>query len=154
MLFEPGARDTEPESPLVAGGLRRHTLATTFYDLLRSLHEGHARAAHAGYRALGGPPAEIRVIGDGATSALARQVLAAHVDAPVRLLRRERPAAAGAALIAAVALGHHATLDDAARDWIEPHLGPLEPVDRDLRAVYASRLPAPPAASRDRLAAG
>jgi erythritol kinase len=128
--------------------------ATTFYDLLRAIYEGQGLAARACYDALGGRLEEIRVAGDGAHSRLARQVLAACVDAPVRVLRREAPAPAGAALIAAVALGHYRNLAEASRDWVGPHLCAPEPVDRDLRRTYAERLADVPAASRDRRAAG
>lgn len=148
--FDPGDPGTAAESPVTPARFTGISAATTFYDLLRSLHESHAAAARAGYVALGSPPAELRVAGDGATSALARQVLAAHVDAPVRLL--QRPAATGAALIGAVALGHYGTLEAAARDWVEPHLGPLEPVDRDLRERYAQHFPVAPGVLRDRVA--
>jgi sugar (pentulose or hexulose) kinase len=152
VLFAPGSPAAEQASPDLPAGFTGISGATTFYDLLRSLHEGQALAARAGYGALGGSPAVVRLAGVGAASRLARQVLAAHVDAPVRMVRRERPAAAGAALIATIALAHYPTLADATRDWVEPHLGDLEPVDPDLRAVYARRFPATPAASRGRVA--
>jgi hypothetical protein len=58
----------------------------------------------------------------------------------VRRLRRETPAAAGAALIAAGALGHDRGFAQGT-EWVGPHLGDLEPVDRDLKAIYAE-LPA------------
>ncbi|MGH6900149.1 MAG: FGGY family carbohydrate kinase, partial [Geminicoccaceae bacterium] len=128
--------------------------ATTFYDLLRSIHEGQGLAARACYGALGGRLEEVRVTGDGAASLLARQVLAACVDAPLRVLRREMPAAAGAALIAAVALGHYRDLAAGSRDWVGPHLADPEPVDPDLQRVYAERLADAASAARDKLAAG
>jgi len=127
---------------------------TTFYDLLRAVYEGEGIAARACYEALGGGLDEIRVTGEGAASALARQVLAACVDVPLRVLERAAPAAAGAALIAAVALGRYCNLVEASRDWAGPHLRAPEPVDRDLRRTYAERLADLPAASRDRRAAG
>ena len=45
----------------------------------------------------------------------------------------------GAALIAAVALGHYRTLEEGSRDWVGPWLDDLEPADQDLRAIYAPR---------------
>jgi erythritol kinase len=117
--------------------------ATTIYDLLRAICEADGLAARTGYEALGGRPEEIRIVGDGAQSPLARRILAACIDAPVRRLCRETPAAAGAALIAARALGH-----DLAGDWAGPHLADVEPVDRDLRAIYA-KLPGRAPAARD-----
>ena len=135
-----GRWHADRSSPVGPAGLLGLSDATTFYDLLRSIREGDGFAASACYDALGGRPEELRVTGEGAASPLARQVLAACVDAPLRVIRRETPAPAGAAMIAAVSLGHYRTLDEASRDWVGPHLDDLEPVDRQLHAVYAQRL--------------
>ena len=129
-----------------AAGLLGISGATTIYDLLRAIYEGEGGAARDCYGALGGRLEEIRVAGDGAHSTLARRILAACVGAPVRVLRRETPAAAGAALVAAVALGHHRDFADRT-GWVGPHLGDLEPVDRDLEAIYAELPAQAPAAS-------
>jgi erythritol kinase len=152
LRLHPGAPEADP-APAPAGFLGISG-ATTFYDLLRSIYEGQGLAARACYRALGGRLEEIRVTGDGAASPLARQVLAACVDAPLRVLRRERPAAAGAALIAAVALGNYRNLAEGSRDWVGQHLADPEPVDPDLQRVYAERLADAASAARDKLAAG
>jgi erythritol kinase (D-erythritol 1-phosphate-forming) len=151
LQLHPGAPETDQGR--APAGFLGVSGATTLYDLLRSIYEGQGLAARACYRALGGRLEEIRVTGDGAASALARQVLAACVDAPVRVLRRDSPAAAGAALIAAVALGHYRDLAAASRDWVGPHLADPEPVEPDLRAIYAGRAADASSASRDRLAA-
>jgi erythritol kinase (D-erythritol 1-phosphate-forming) len=140
----PATLRLDPGAPTDSGGAPAGFLgisgSTTFYDLLRAICEGEGLAARAGYEAIGGRLEEIRVAGDGAQSPLARQILAACVDAPVRRLRRETPAAAGAALIAAGALGHDRDFAQGT-EWVGPHLGDLEPVDRDLKAIYAE-LPA------------
>jgi len=152
LRLHPGAPEADQGgAPAGFLGISRRT---TFYDLLRAIYEGEGLAARACYQALGGKPDEIRVTDDGAASPLARQVLAACVDAPLRVLRREAPAAAGAALIAAVALAHYRDLAEASRDWVGPHLGAPEPVDPDLRRAYAERLVDTPSAFRDRRAAG
>ncbi|MGH6918695.1 MAG: FGGY family carbohydrate kinase, partial [Geminicoccaceae bacterium] len=152
LRLDPGAPEADP-APAPAGFLGISG-ATTFYDLLRSIYEGQGLAARACYEALGGRPEEIRVTGDGAASPLARQVLAACVDAPLRVFRRETSAAAGAALIAAVALGHYRDLAEGSRDWVGPQLADPEPVDPDLRRVYAGRPADAPRAARDQLAVG
>jgi erythritol kinase (D-erythritol 1-phosphate-forming) len=149
LRLHPGAAGAEP----APAGFLGISNATTFYDLLRSIYEGQGLAARACYRALVGRLEEVRVTGEGASSLLARQVLGACVDAPLRVLRRETPAAAGAALIAAVALRHYRDLAAACRDWVEPHLCEPEPVDPDLRTVYAER-PAPAASAARERAAG
>jgi erythritol kinase (D-erythritol 1-phosphate-forming) len=152
LQLQPGARETDHAR--APAGFLGVSGATTLYDLLRSIYEGQGHAARACYGALGGKLEEIRVTGDGAASPLARQVLAACVDAPVRVLRRDAPAAAGAALITAVALGHYRDLAAASRDWVGRHLLDPEPVDRGLRSVYAERLADAPSFSRDRRAGG
>jgi erythritol kinase len=152
LRLHPGAPEADPAR--APAGFLGISGATTFYDLLRSIYEGQGLAARACYRALGGRLEEIRVTGDGAASPLARQVLAACVDAPLRVLRRERPAAAGAALIAAVALGNYRNLAEGSRDWVGQHLADPEPVDPDLQRVYAERLADAASAARDKLAAG
>lgn len=146
LLFDPGTTEADRRLAGRPAGFLGLSGATTFYDLLRSIHEAHGLAARACYDALGGKPVEVRVTGEGAASALARQVLAACVDAPLRVIQRETPAAAGAALIAAVARGHYPTLDEASRDWVGPWLAALEPVDQDLQAVYTRRGAAAPVA--------
>jgi erythritol kinase len=111
---------------------------TTFYDLLRAAQEALGREARACYAALGPPPREIRISDAEDSSPLAREILGACLEAPVRPLRRTAPAAAGAALAAALALGLYPDADAAAADWVAPHLGPPLPVDPTIRAVYAA----------------
>jgi sugar (pentulose or hexulose) kinase len=74
---------------------------------------------------------------EGAGSPLAREILAACLDVPVRSLRRVAPAAAGAALTAALALGLYHDLSAADADWVRPYLGPPLTVDPTLHAIYA-----------------
>ena len=152
LRLHPGAPEADPAR--APAGFLGISGATTFYDLLRSIYEGQGLAARACYGALGGRLEGVRVTGDGAASPLARQVLAACVDAPLRVLRRETPAAAGAALIAAVALGHYRNLAEGSRDWVGQHLADPEPVDPDLQRVYAERLADAASAAREKLAAG
>jgi erythritol kinase (D-erythritol 1-phosphate-forming) len=111
--------------------------ATTLYDLLRASHEAGGFGARACYAALGQPPLEVRLMEEDAGSPLAREILAACLDLPVRQLRWAAPAAAGAALTAAVGLGLYGDLSAAAADWVLPHLDPPLPVDPTLRAIYA-----------------
>ncbi len=95
--------------------------------------------SHAG---LGPPPAEIRA--DRAHRVerpLRRAILAACMGAPVRRVERAAPAAAGAALFAALALGHYRNLAEAGREWVLPWLGEPEPVDPDLATRYGQLYP-------------
>jgi erythritol kinase (D-erythritol 1-phosphate-forming) len=151
LTCHPGAWQGDRRSPAAFLGISG---ATTFYDLLRSIREADGRAARSCYDALGGVPEELRVTGEGAASPLARQLLAACVGAPLRVIRRATPAAAGAAMIAAVALNHYRTIEAASRDWAGPYLGDLEPVDDRLREVYARTMAGPLAAPGVVAAAG
>jgi erythritol kinase (D-erythritol 1-phosphate-forming) len=123
-------------------GLSSHT---TFYDLLRSIYQGLGVAARAGYAALGLEPTEIRVVDTGAAGPLAHAALGASLGAPLRMIRCEAPAASGAALVAAVSLGHYRDVVAASAEWVEPRLGEVLPVERklDSRAALSSAAPAP-----------
>jgi erythritol kinase len=120
-----------------AWGLSGLSAATSFYDLLRATHEAVGLDARACYAALGQLPPEVRLMDEDAGSPLAREILAACLGASVRPLRRGAPAAAGAALTAALGLGLYRDLSAADADWVLPHLGPPLPVDETLRAIYA-----------------
>lgn len=127
-----GSRDRE------TGAFRGLSAETTPWDLARAMHEEIALTAARCHGHLGDPPSEVRLAPGRYDGALARQILAACLPAPLRVTRRRTPAAAGAALIAARALGHHAGPDDAAASWTTPWLGEPEPVDPALRATYAT----------------
>jgi erythritol kinase len=114
---------------------------TTIYDLMRALHEGQGFAARASHAALGPPLAEIRLIEGAGSSPLRRTILAACVGAPVRVVGRATPGAAGAALLAAVALGHYGNPTEATGAWVSPWLAELEAVSPELQARYARLYP-------------
>jgi erythritol kinase len=139
LLVQPFA--AEPSASASSGArTRAHILGlgreTTIYDLLRALHEGQGFAARSSHAALG-PPAEIRLLEGAGSSPLRRAIFAACVGGPVRAVERAAAAATGAALFAAVALGHHQTFAEAGRAWVEPWLGEPESVSAELRARYA-----------------
>jgi erythritol kinase len=94
---------------------------TTFYGLLRAIYESLGRAARDGYGALGFRPGHVRV-NAGAAGPLAYERLAESLDAPVLTIGWQAPAAAGAALVAAIALGQYRDAIDGQRAWVEPRL--------------------------------
>ena len=67
--------------------------------------------------------------------------------------RREEAGAAGAAMMAAVAIGAYPTMDACIADWVTPLLGPAEAPDPALVAPYDRLFPAYVAA-RARAGAG
>ena len=118
---------------------------TSFYDLLRAIWTGLGGATRDGYAALGLQPAEVRVADTGAVGALARTVLGASLGVPVRMIESETPAAAGAALVAAVSLGHYRDLVDGFAEWVEPRLSQIRRVEQapDPSCAPGSPVPAP-----------
>ena len=103
---------------------------TTFYHLLRAIYQGLGLAGRDGYAALGLQPVEVRVTDTGAAGPLARAALAACLGAPLRMIGCEAPAAAGAALVAAVSLGHYRDVVDGFAEWVEPRLSDGQAVER------------------------
>lgn len=106
-------------------------------EIVRAVYEGGAFAAQACHATLGALPDELRIAGRGCASPTFRRILSAALGRSVRASQRRDPATAGAALVAAVALGHHAGVDDAAAVWVEQWLGEPEPLDHELQARYA-----------------
>jgi erythritol kinase len=100
------------------------TGTTTLYDLLQATHEAVGCEARACYAALDQRPREVRLVGRQPPGAAALQMLGAGLGAQLRPLLRTAPAAAGAALIAAVSLGVYKDLAAADADWVARHLGP------------------------------
>jgi erythritol kinase len=97
-----------------------------FPDLVRAVVEGLALATRDCYAAMGEMPDELRVTGGAVRSSALRRSLTASLKAPIRLSRREETGAAGAAMMAAVAIGAYRTMDDCIADWVTPLLGEAE----------------------------
>ena len=113
-----------------------------FPDLMRAVVEGLGLAARDCYGAMGDMPPEVRLTGGAARSAALRGILSAALDAPVRSSSREEAGAAGAAMMAAVAIGAYDSMDACIADWVAPLLGDAEPPEADLAAIYARTYPA------------
>ena len=116
---------------------------TSFYDLLRAIWAGLGRAACDGYAALGLQPAEVRVADTGAIGSLARAVLATSLGAPLRMFECQSPAASGAALVAAVCLGHYRDPIDGFAEWVEPRLSQPGAIEQAPDPSCAPRRPVP-----------
>lgn len=127
------------------GALHGLSADTTFYDLLRGVYEGLGLAARDGYTALGFQPNQVRVNAAGLGGSLAHECLAACLGVPVFMIGCESPAAAGAALVAAVSLGQYRDVVEGLRHWVEPRLSEVQPVDRkrEARSAPDSAAPAP-----------
>lgn len=113
------------------------SLDAGWFDMMRSVIEGLAFAAGDCYAAMGGAPEEIRLSGGAARSRVARDVLAAVLDRPVRVAGREEAGAAGAAMIAALNLGLYPDAAACAADWVAPFIGEAEAPNPELTRLYA-----------------
>lgn len=100
-----------------------------FPDLVRAVVEGLGMATRDCYAAMGRLPGELRVSGGAARSKALRQTLGAALGGAVRVSEREEAGAAGASMMAAVAIGAYRTMDDCIEDWVTPRLGAAEPAD-------------------------
>jgi erythritol kinase (D-erythritol 1-phosphate-forming) len=153
-MLERRAAEAAPASPRYrpfAGTASAHAALeglssdTTFHDLLRAIYQGLGLAARDCYAALGLQPTEVRAVDAGGAGPLAHEALAACLGAPLRTRACEAPAAAGAALVAAVSLGHYRDVVDGFAEWVEPRLLEAQTAARKLDAglPLSSTAPAP-----------
>jgi xylulokinase len=152
LLFLPylsGERSPHPD-PLARGAFVGLTLAHERRHLARAVVEGVAFGLRDGLdlmTAAGMPaPAQIRVSGGGTASPLWRQVLADVLGAEIATVSTTEGAAYGAALLAAVGVGWHATVEAAADALVTttPMAEPGPDVARyeELHAIYRGLYPA------------
>ena len=145
ILYHPYISDAGERGPFVdataRAGFAGLSFGHRFPDLVRAVIEGLGMAMRDCYAAMGDMPGELRLTGGAARSRGLRGVLAASVNAPVRISSREEAGAAGAAMMAAVAIGAYPTMDACIAEWVTPHLGASELPDPALVATYARLFP-------------
>ena len=152
LLFHPYISEAGERGPFVDASARagfnglsqRHR----FPDLLRAVVEGLGMAMRDCYAAMGPLPSELRLTGGAARSKALRGVLGAVTGARVRVSSRDEAGAAGAAMMAAVAIGAYPSMEACIGEWVAPLLGGPEPPDPALAATYDSLFPAYLAARR------
>lgn len=153
ILYHPYISEAGERGPFVNANARAGFIGLSsghrFPDLLRAVVEGLGFAARDCYAAMGELPMELRLTGGAARSRSLRSVLASAVQAPVRVSSREEAGAAGAAMMAAVAIGAYPTMDACIAQWVTPLLGPAEAPDPQLVRLYDRLLPAYVTARRD-----
>jgi erythritol kinase len=146
VVFHPFISDAGERGPFVAHdacaqflGLRsRHG----YWDLMRAVMEGLALAARDCYAAMGALPRDVRITGGAARSRALGAILGAALGSNVRVCNREEAGAAGAAMIAAVAIGWYPDMAGCADDWVTPYLGEPKAPDASLVAGYERMFPA------------
>lgn len=124
------------------------SMTTRYADLVRAVVEGLGMAMRDCYTAMGPLPAELRLTGGAARSPVLRGILGAAIRAQVRTSARDEAGAAGAAMMAAVAIGAYPDMDACIAQWVTPLLGAAEPPDPQLAATYDRLFPAFHAARR------
>jgi erythritol kinase (D-erythritol 1-phosphate-forming) len=145
VLFHPYIHAAGERGPFVAPNARAQLIGLSrevgFLDLARAVYEGLAFAARDCYAAMDHRPEEVRISGGAARSRALRRILVSALGAPVRTCARQEAGAAGAAMMAAVALGMFPDIAAACRVWVDPLLGDVEPPDPDLARRYHTLFP-------------
>jgi erythritol kinase len=145
VLFHPFISDAGERGPFVAHeacaqffGLRsRHR----YGDLMRAVMEGLAFAARDCYAAMGALPRDVRITGGAARSHALGAILGAALDCNVRVCSRGEAGAAGAAMIAAVAIDIYPDMTSCAEHWVAPHLSAPQQPGAALAKRYAQMFP-------------
>lgn len=140
LLYHPYISEAGERGPFVNTKARASFIGLSsqhgFADMVRAVVEGLAMALRDCYAAMGDMPAELRLTGGAARSKALRSVLGAATGASVRVSQREEAGAAGAAMMAAVAIGAYPTMDACIAQWVTPLLGEPEAPDSALFETY------------------
>ena len=144
-LYHPYIHEAGERGPFVDVNARAQFLGlstkTGFLDLLRAVYEGLALAARDCYGAIGALPQEVRMAGGAARSKALKTIFASALRVPIREVDREEAGAAGAAMMAAVAIGAQPDLAAAFRTWVAPCLGEQIAPDPELAERYEGLFP-------------
>ncbi|WP_298968300.1 FGGY-family carbohydrate kinase [uncultured Roseobacter sp.] len=145
LLYHPYISDAGERGPFIDHTARSSFIGLTsahgFGDLMRATAEGLGLAARDCYAAMGQTPNEVRLTGGAARSRTLRDIFSAALGVPVRQSLREEAGAAGAAMMAAVAIGAYEDMAHCLADWVTPLLGESETPDRELTALYDQLFP-------------
>jgi len=140
LLYHPYISEAGERGPFVNAHARAGfvglSIGHRYADLVRAVVEGLGMAMRDCYAAMGEMPSELRLTGGAARSRGLRGVLSASINAPVRISSREEAGAAGAAMMAAVAIGVYPDMVSCIDEWVSPLLGGAETPDADLVLAY------------------
>ena len=140
IVYQPYISDAGERGPFVNSRARAGFIGLStnhqFGDLVRSVIEGLAFAGRDCYEAMGSIPSEVRLTGGAARSNAIRNIFGSVLGTVLRTTERAEAGAAGAAMMAAVNIGHFNSMDDCVRQWVNPLLGPAEPFDASLHDHY------------------
>ena len=146
ILYHPYISEAGERGPFVNAHARAGFVGLSaghrYPDLVRAVAEGLGMAMRDCYAAMGPLPSELRLTGGAARSRGLRGILSASLNAPVRVSGRDEAGAAGAAMMAAVAIGAYPDMEACIAEWVTPLLGEAEAPDPALAAAYAALFPA------------
>ncbi|MGN6464844.1 MAG: FGGY-family carbohydrate kinase [Rhizobiaceae bacterium] len=146
IVYQPYISEAGERGPFVNADARAAFIGLSaghrYADLLRAVIEGLGLAMRDCYASMGDLPSELRLSGGAARSKGLRAIFSAAVGAPVRMSSREEAGAAGAAMMAAVAIGAYPDMHACIAEWVTPLLGPAEPPDPKLATAYDRLFPA------------
>jgi erythritol kinase len=144
-LYHPYIHEAGERGPFIDAAARAQLIGLStragFTDLARAVYEGLALAARDCYAAMGHVPEEVRIAGGAARSRALKTILASVLGAPVRESSRQEAGAAGAAMMAAVAVGVFDDMAAAAARWVTPLLGDLVRPEPELARLYERLFP-------------
>ena len=133
ILYQPHISDAGERGPFINTSARAGFIGLNshhrFGDLMYSVVEGLALASRDCYTAMGAIPSEIRLTGGAARSQSLRCLFANTLGTNLRTCDREEAGAAGAAMMAALNLGHYSSMDECVSAWVTPNLSELEEFD-------------------------
>lgn len=144
-IYHPYILDAGERGPFTNANARAQfiglTHQTNFVDLVRAVYDGLVLASRDCYAAMGALPDEIRIAGGAARSKALKVLLASALGVPVRESAREESGAAGAAMMAAVAIGAVRDMATAVDTWVKPTLRGIVQPDPALKARYDELFP-------------
>ena len=145
VLYQPYILEAGERGPIIDSAARAGFIGLNsrhgYADLVNAVIEGLAMAARDCYTAMGSIPDEIRLTGGAARSTPLRKIFGNVLGSTLRTSTREEAGAAGAAMIAAVAIGSYPSMDECVAEWVTPLLGDSEAPDPEMAAHYKELFP-------------
>ncbi|MCH8551892.1 MAG: carbohydrate kinase [Natronospirillum sp.] len=141
LIYHPYISEAGERGPFIDANARASFIGLNtnhgFADLLRAVVDGLGMATRDCYGAIGNMPKEIRLSGGAARSSAIQSVIASSVGAGVRVSDRKEAGAAGAAMMAAVAVGVYADMEACIKEWVSPLLGDIRQPNAEDTQPYA-----------------
>jgi len=142
ILYQPHISDAGERGPFISttarAGFTGLNSSHRFPDMMNSVIEGLAFAARDCYEAMGELPEQICLTGGAARSQALRSMFGNTLGATIRTSAREEAGAAGAAMMAALSIGHYNNMQSCAEQWVNPHLSDPEPHNSEQKTLMDS----------------